>query len=124
MCLNNLAKFDVKQRYGYVVKYRWGEGYCSLYYHSGIAPRKLMIGREQMSQQVPVECLDGKTYASGWHIFLKKEDAKAYRHREDQVILMARFREIIARGEEIYENPRKSDKIVISRYITLLKEVK
>ena len=135
MCLNNLEKFDVKQRIGYVIKIKEGNVYHSLYCHAPeIKTAGLKFGLEWSSKQIIIKCSNSSdTYKTGWHIFLSRKEAMAYRDLfgHGETILMVRFRKILARGTEIfylYIHNRGvkliEAKVVISKYITLLKEIK
>jgi hypothetical protein len=134
MCLNTLEKFDVKQRIGYVIKIKEGNVYHSLYCHAPqIRTAGLKFGLEWSSKQITIICAEScDSYETGWHVFLKKKDAMAYRDvfGKGETVLMVRFRKILARGIEIFypvsntESGLIKAKVVISKYITLLKEIK
>jgi len=120
MCLDELAKFKVAKDYGWgVFREEDGQLFQRFGCKSLVPEEKWQTDPNDYSLQTEY---DGKPYRTGFHLFIREEDALGYvsPFRNDEVIRKVRFRRIVAKGKQYlpYTLSSKANVVVVrERYV-------
>lgn len=68
------------------------------------------------SRELPTDQSPPTFYPSGFHIFLKKEDAEAYSIGDDFVVKKVRYAKVVASGIQLFRTPSKCEDAYLYYY--------
>ena len=123
MCLSTLENFKVHKYYGWqVFKAIYDEEgrilfIYPLFYGTGPIPTNVWM-KDKSSIRISfldIPTVEYRSYPTGYHIFLRKQDAEAYMVKgKDQVIRKVRFKKVVAKGTQVAGRPVFA-KLIVAR---------